>query len=457
MLTAQQILSSKKCGDLFSSADKQVVIAEYREIARAYHPDISSDPQANEVMAKVNQLYEEALRLIESGTWEVSNRLILRDKSGKKYIGKYLKQFPFELGEAYIANSTVTYVFNEKHKKFFDNAVSQIKGLRYANKKMEEEISRFMPHILYALSLDDRRFCLVLNKPEDVFLLSDIKDFFGGSLPDRHVAWIMSRLSNLCCYFSYTGIAHNGLTLQNCFICPSKHSILPLGGWWYAQRIGEKMLGVPSAVYDIMPIKAKSEKLSDIITDLESAKLIGRQLSDISSLPKPFQSFLNSGSAHDAIEEFNRWNTTLDKSYGERKFVNMQVTKTDIYEVIAKVDPNRCDRKKAVKVQKKANGDHVLTGRDVREGSRNNKEVTDQAVRARMRRNKRRWQRASAKTTQRSWTIPARKMSAFVVRESEVFLCSTPRTYLKEPIERSTAVRLAYNSAQSGEPRRMPG
>ena len=58
------------------------------------------------------------------------------------------------------------------------------------------------------------------------------------------------------------------------------------------------MLGVPSAVYDIMPIKAKSEKLSDIITDLESAKLIGRQLSDISSLPKPFQSFLNSGSAH---------------------------------------------------------------------------------------------------------------------------------------------------------------
>ena len=53
-------------------------------------------------MAKVNQLYEEALKLIESGAWEVSNRLILRDKSGKKYIGKYLKQFPFlfQLGES---------------------------------------------------------------------------------------------------------------------------------------------------------------------------------------------------------------------------------------------------------------------------------------------------------------------------------------------------------------------
>lgn len=67
MVTSQQILSAKKCGDIFSSDCKQDVIAEYREIARVYHPDISTDPKANEVMAKVNQLYEEALRLIDVG------------------------------------------------------------------------------------------------------------------------------------------------------------------------------------------------------------------------------------------------------------------------------------------------------------------------------------------------------------------------------------------------------
>lgn len=83
MVTSQQILSAKKCGDIFSSDCKQDVIAEYREIARVYHPDISTDPKANEVMAKVNQLYEEALRLIDAGTWEVSNQIILKDKSGR--------------------------------------------------------------------------------------------------------------------------------------------------------------------------------------------------------------------------------------------------------------------------------------------------------------------------------------------------------------------------------------
>ena len=116
MVTSQQILSAKKCGDIFSSDCKQDVIAEYREIARVYHPDISTDPKANEVMAKVNQLYEEALRLIDAGTWEVSNQIILKDKSGKKYVGRYLKQVPFELCVAYIANSSVTYLFAQKNK-----------------------------------------------------------------------------------------------------------------------------------------------------------------------------------------------------------------------------------------------------------------------------------------------------------------------------------------------------
>lgn len=91
------------------------------------------------------------------------------------------------------------------------------------------------------------------------------------------------------------------------------------------------MIGVPRVIYDVMPLKAKSEKKSDAMTDLESAKLIGRQISDLSSLPEAFRQFLNTGSAHDAVEEFSRWNKTLDKSYVERKFVNMQVTKSDIY------------------------------------------------------------------------------------------------------------------------------
>ena len=47
---------------------------------------------------------------------------------------------------------------------------------------------------------------------------------------------------------------------------------------------------------------------------------------------------------------------------------------------------------------------------------------------------------ALAKSTQLD--VPARKKFAFVVKGLKVLLCSTPRTYLNEPMERSMAVRL---------------
>ena len=45
--------------------------------------------------------------------------------------------------------------------------------------------------------------------------------------------------------------------------------------------------------------------------------------------------------------------------------------------------------------------------------------------------------------TQRSWTIPARNKSAFVVEVLKVFRHSRPNTALKEAMERSTATRFA--------------
>ena len=187
-----------------------------------------------------------------------------------------------------------------------------------------------MPHIKYQFETHDGRYCLIVDKTPDVFLLSDILAYYKETIPDRHAAWIISRLCNLCCYFNYLDIAHNGLTLQTCFISPALHTILPLGGWWYTAKEGEKMLGVPKDIYDVMPVKAKSDKISCARTDLEALKLIGRQIVDKKEAPKPMLEFLNSGST-DAIQEFGKWSLALDDSYGKRRFVEMKIDKTDIY------------------------------------------------------------------------------------------------------------------------------
>ena len=331
MKSPDEILSASKCGDIFSQNTDSVVKTEYRQMAKAYHPDQCGLPNATEITMKLNQLYEQAMEMIAAGKWEMSNMLSFHSIDGKEYRTKFLKSEDFELGVMYVSDNSVTFMLDQSHKKYFDNAVSQIKGLKYADDKMRQEISRYMPNTRFAFDTDDGKHCLIINKTPDVFLLSDVLDFYNGSIPDRHVAWIISRLCNLCCYFGYHGIVHHGLTVENCFISPQYHTLMPFGGWWYARPMGEKLLGVSKAVYDIMPIKAKSEKVAVYQTDLESMKLIGRKLLGSGNAPQPLLDFLNSGSSPDPMKEFQKWGKTLDAAYGKRQFIEMPVSKTDIY------------------------------------------------------------------------------------------------------------------------------
>lgn len=331
MKTAEEIISAKSCGDLFSKNDKQTVVAEYRELAKAFHPDVCSLPNATDIFAKVNDLYNTALQLIADGKWETSNSIQLQDVSGKKYLVRFLKTAPFELGTMYISDNALVYVFDAHHSKYYENAVSQIQTLHYADGAMEAEMSRFLPSIRANFETTDGNRALILRKTPDAFLLSDVQRYFGGKIPDRHTAWIISRLCNLCCYFEFSGIAHNGLTVENCLISPEFHTVLPLGGWWYAQKQGQPLIGVPRSIYDIMPIKAKSDKISSCQTDLEAVKQIGRQLIDKDTAPKPILDFLNAGSSANPRDEFSKWDKALTAAYGKRQFVEMQVNKSNIY------------------------------------------------------------------------------------------------------------------------------
>lgn len=331
MKTADEILKANKCGDVFSRGDEDCVKTEYKQMAKTYHPDCCDLPNAADVFARLNDWYHEAIALLGKGAWEASNLLEIRDTLGRKYSTRYLKAFGFELGAAYIADQSLTYLFDKEHAAFFENAVAQIKSVRYKDANMEKEFARLMPQIKYAFEAADGRYCLILSKTPDVFLLSDVLDFYKNHIPHRHVAWIISRLCNLCCFFEYIGVSHNGLTIQNCLISPQFHTILPLGGWWYTKALGDKLIGVPKAVYDVMPIKAKSDKIAAIGTDLEAMKLIGREISDTGTTPAAIKRFLDAGASLKAKDEFSAWNSALNEAYGERRFIEMIINKTDIY------------------------------------------------------------------------------------------------------------------------------
>ena len=149
-------------------------------------------------------------------------------------------------------------------------------------------------------------------------------------------------MHNICCFLKYNNIVHNGININNCFISPEHHAILLLGGWWYATKAEDKMIGTTKEIFDIMPILSKNNKKSSAITDLESIKLLGRTLNGYNNprtfmketdIPKPIAEFLIGGSGADAYKEFQTWDTVLDKGYGVRKFIPLSVTKKQIYKL----------------------------------------------------------------------------------------------------------------------------
>ncbi len=332
-MEAKEILAIEKCGDLFPYGEDKVR-EKYKELAKEWHPDSSSHPDSFDVFAKIAELYQCAIELLRNGQWEKTGYLLISRKDGKKIEVNYDTSFHFELGTCYVTRTKIVYILDSDKEKFYRNAVSRIKGLRYQDKKMEEELARVLPVIYQTFQTNDGSYGIVLDKGKDVYPLKNVYEYYEGHMDHRHVAWIISRLCNLTCYLNFSRLVHNGIHLNNCFISPESHAVFLPGGWWYAAEEGEAMIGTTKDIFSIMPVGAKSTGKSSPVTDLEAVKLLGRQLlgetncrklSLDASVPKPFVDFLTGGSGSQSFEEFAKWDRALMDSYGRRKFIPMEI------------------------------------------------------------------------------------------------------------------------------------
>lgn len=342
-MNAEFILKSKYPNEVFSS-NKDLIKKKYRTLAKQWHPDTNKSPIANEVFNKLTLLYNRATTLTEEEIISNVKSLALKTLNGKNYKVKYKSKHMFELGEIYIADTVIAYSFEKKHKMYFDNAIKRINSLTFYDDTMKVEFQKYLPKLISSLETEDR-YCLIIEKTEDLFLLKDLLKYYDGKIQPKHVAWILSSLYNLVCFFYYNGIAHNSITLDNYLVSPLYHGGVIAGGWWYSTRQDEKMLGVKKETFKILPSKTKKSKLTTIRTDLESIRLIGRQLLGNTSgtllindkdIPMPFCDWLRGLSSSNPFEEYEKWMNVLHESYGKRKFIEMTIDKNDFYQTITK-------------------------------------------------------------------------------------------------------------------------
>jgi hypothetical protein len=343
-LTAAEILAIREPERLFTG-EESALKREYRHLAFLWHPDRCSDAFAREVLPHINALFETAREKLVRGDWQVPGLLTLSDTAGKEYRFRFRMRRPFELGEMLIGNTVLTFLVEGRYKAFFDNAVRRIGNFLYASDAMKQEVSRYLPRLRKLFETHDGRFVMVLEKDPDLLLLGDVLDhYITVGLPpvwDRHVAWIQSTLHNLCCYLEYAELTHNDISPDTYFISPKGHYSALLGGWWYSERIGERLSGVTGRTFGLMPPDVQAEGIADPRVDLELARSVGRELlGDISGMkllhtrpaPEAMLNWLRLPGSGNAREDYRLWREqVLTDSFGPRRFVDMKLNADDLY------------------------------------------------------------------------------------------------------------------------------
>jgi hypothetical protein len=342
-LSAAELLAiPADCPERLFEGSADDVKRAYRRLAMQWHPDRSAATDAHAVFQHIRRLYEEAEQRMARGDWACRGPLTLTASDGRTYEINCLRRHAFELGAMVVANTVVAFIVDDAHADLVRRAGHAIAGLRYADDGMERQVACHLPAYPFAGAFrTDSAYVIVMQKRPDLLLLRDVLDHFGGRLDPRHVAWVVSSLLNLCCYFQYAGITHNALSLDTCFMSPARHSVAVLGGWWYAAQAGERMVAAPADTIAWAPHDLMDTGRADIRTDLELVRATGRALlGDISGVrlareraaPRAMIDWLRLPASDDPIEEYRTWRTrVLHDSFGARRFVELPLTQSDIY------------------------------------------------------------------------------------------------------------------------------
>lgn len=336
--SADKILMISNPGDLFTSPES--ASSEYKSLMKIWHPDINNDPKSTEVVKKLNELYSKACIMIKNNEWSRTGRTRI---SGSKPIDiNYIHDYSFEFGHVYICRNSLIYHFKSEYRKYADRFKYITENFKFADNNMKERMKYFYPTIYKTIEVDDGVLVLV-DKNIRLIRLRDILDYYNGKIPHRHMAWIVSSLLNLACFIQYNGLSHNAITIDNYYIDPTDHNGVLAGGWWFATDLSRPLLGAPRDVFEVMPGRAKAERIGLTETDLESIKLIGRILigdkygMDFKNrdpdIPDAIVQYLNSPVCSSAYDEYSVWSSVLTAGYGKREFIKMNVRTEDIYNV----------------------------------------------------------------------------------------------------------------------------
>lgn len=334
------------------SGDEKNVRKIFHKLATQWHPDVCKEANASEVFTQLVVLRDAALEKLQhaSNTSSQSSSFsapkkqkAMTLKSGGKIGLNYVSLHEIDAGEVIISDHAVTYAFDSGSSFLATKEMDAIESFKFADQKMRDYMSQFLPSIARKMELDGNKYAISYKRLGDEILLLDLMNHYkskGEDIPSEHAAWMCSGLFNIAAWMKVNNIIHGAISPEMIMVSPEQHRIRLVGGWGFSTPNGKRPEVLPNRTIDLLPRLAVAGTVVDGKIDSELIRLTirevlgdgsGTKLIRNKNIPEPITSWLLMPAQDDAIKEYAEWHKVLEKAWGKRKFVHMNIKPSDIY------------------------------------------------------------------------------------------------------------------------------
>ncbi len=233
---------------------------------------------------------------------------------------KYMYHYSDKDAEVYVARRNIIFHFKDRGGEKTELIRRNVSLLDYPSADTRN-LEDFFPKISGGFVLNDGTHICVISKNEDEYPLR-----LFGALHGRHVAWIVSRLENLCCVLQFSSLVHPQISPDTVYINPYTHQASLYGNWWNCGKpqtrsfSDRQLLSLHQNLWGLRNTAASALGFAD-----------ANHITNSDYIPKAFTDFLRSTPRVTAYDDFAYWDEMMIKAYGERKFVTMDTNDEDIY------------------------------------------------------------------------------------------------------------------------------
>lgn len=226
----------------------------------------------------------------EDTIWICAGEETYAMRDGNPLTIRYMKKYTGDGMDCYLAQKSVVYVFanGAEAEKFL--AGYQLLTFPEADAKLH----RSFPELQMRTGLSDGREVLVFRRNPHFYPAEMI-----APMPSVHLAWVISRMENICCALEYAGLVHGGLTPNTVWINPVTHEGALFGDWRQVRQV---------------------RGTEDLVALRRTALALGEDTSE----PKQLSDFLHSAPTSDAFADFSQWDTVIETGFGGHKFATME-------------------------------------------------------------------------------------------------------------------------------------